>query len=863
LPGAMELLAKSMGKPVTALDEMLKKGEIITKDVMPAFAKEVELAFGIAADQTDTLTAAQNKMFTAIEVAATRIMEGGIGEFIKTLFKTIGIISQYLGSLVQDNYQNQVDYNNRLKVESEKNVLYEIELKRKQYKEIHGIELSAQDAARAILEDEKTGEAAFFDWYKGQLKENEESANSVLDRIIRGAHKAFGTIGDVALSPIKLATAMVKDALAPLTGAEGNAMVKLFEENWKKRGEAINKYSQAEVEATKARIDKLKEFEQTAIAETNALNEEASKERDKKLKDKYQKELQVLELQERIRRLYAQANIENEHERSQELLKIAINFNNKKLEVDKKYNMYAQFSQSEGSKELLKLTKNNQDLRLAESADFNSELRRNEDKYHQDAYDAAIKQYAKLEEEQKKAANKTEKIAKTAFEKELQTSEDSYSELIKKLEDARDVETQREGLSYKDRIVLFQQYTDLINQTWENRSKARNDITAKYAEKDLDEFAKMFEEIDKMYREDYENSIKRFDAQAQLIEANAETEFLAQKNRLRASNANEQELLLLDKQQNEERLNNRIELLQQQNIENKKYADMGVEDAQKAYDQNLADIKNLEEQKTAISLDYADQRKRYEIAVMKEAFDLGSQLVSQMMDLRSQQLDQELTAMQSKYDLEIEMANGNKQQIMAIEQRRRDEEKRIRKEQFEAKRAAAVADVIFKTAPIIAEYTAGIVTAPLAIIAGLAAAAQIGYILAQPVPEYRKGTRGKKHKGGPAIVGEEGVERVVTESGQVYYTPPTATLLDLPKGAQVIPNNLLDKQEIYYATNSSVNQKRAAQPNRVEGKLDEIGTILKGLPIHQINMDERGFEKYIRTERRTTKILNSRFPIKK
>jgi hypothetical protein len=47
----------------------------------------------------------------------------------------------------------------------------------------------------------------------------------------------------------------------------------------------------------------------------------------------------------------------------------------------------------------------------------------------------------------------------------------------------------------------------------------------------------------------------------------------------------------------------------------------------------------------------------------------------------------------------------------------------------------------------------------------------------------------------------------------------------------------------------------------VVGKLDELGSILKGLPITQLNMDERGFEKFIRTPRRSTKILNNRFGI--
>jgi len=44
LPGAMELLAKSMKIPVSELDVLMRKGDIITKEVMPNFAKEIEVA---------------------------------------------------------------------------------------------------------------------------------------------------------------------------------------------------------------------------------------------------------------------------------------------------------------------------------------------------------------------------------------------------------------------------------------------------------------------------------------------------------------------------------------------------------------------------------------------------------------------------------------------------------------------------------------------------------------------------------------------------------------------------------------------------------------------------------------------------
>jgi tape measure domain-containing protein len=867
LPGAMELLAKSMNVPVTALDEMLKKGEIITKEVMPAFAKEVELAFGTAANQTDTLTAAQNKMFTSIEIAVTRLMEGGIGDFIKTLFKSVSVIFQYLNVLIQDNLQSQLDANERFRVETEKNTLLAIEQYQKQYKEKTGLEISAAEAAKALLEDSKNGEAAYWAWYQGELKNIEESAGNTFDRILRGAHKAFGALGDVALSPLKLIKALVQDAFAPilyvldLQKDTDSKTLKLFMDNYKLRGEAINKNSQMLIEAGKTQLDVLKSFAEEGKAIQKQQNQEELDEYEKGRAQRYQKEIQTLELQERIRKLYAEANIENEHKRSQELIRIDVEFNEKKKQVDEKYNLLSQLSETQASKDLRELTKNNFKLRIAENADFNSDIRRNEDKYHKDAYDAAIKQFGKMEEAQKKASQKTEKIAKSDFEKELQTSEDSYSQLIKQLEDSRDEETRREGLTYQDRVNLFTGYTDLLNQTWEDRTNARNDITAKYAAKEVDEFAKMFAMIDKLYEEDYQNSIKRLDRQMQNLETNVDTEQLIERNAMRERMAGQQELLKLDEKQAQERIDLQIYRIQKEAEVNKAGADAGVAEAQAAYQQNLADLRNLEEQKTAITIDYAEQRRQYEIEVLSSVADFASSTMSQIMNLQSAQLDNQLRRVQENADEEIRLAEGNKQRIQVIEQKRKEEEKRIRTQQFEAQRAAAIADVVFKTAPLIAQYLAGVFTGPLAVLALAAQATQIGFILAQPVPEFRKGTQGKPHKGGPAIVGEEGVEKVVTESGRVYYTPPTATLIDLPKGSQVIPNNMLDKQEVYWASNQS-GVKKTQQSNVLESKLTEIGGILKGLPIHQINMDERGFEKFVRTERRTTKILNNRFPSK-
>lgn len=245
-------------------------------------------------------------------------------------------------------------------------------------------------------------------------------------------------------------------------------------------------------------------------------------------------------------------------------------------------------------------------------------------------------------------------------------------------------------------------------------------------------------------------------------------------------------------------------------------------------------------------------------AIRNKAFEIGTTLVQGAFDIYQANLSNEMTLLQRRYDEEIRLADGNQQKIDEATMAFREKEKEIKTSQFRAQQLSAIANIAFAAAPEIIKYS---VSAPplAALVAGLAAV-QTALVLAQPVPEFAEGTKGKPFKGGKAIVGERGVEKVVTESGKVYFTPPTATLVDLPKGAQVIPNHALNKQELFLANHYASRVSSTASP--VVGKLDELGSILKGLPITQLNMDERGFEKFIRTPRRSTRILNNRFGIK-
>lgn len=241
---------------------------------------------------------------------------------------------------------------------------------------------------------------------------------------------------------------------------------------------------------------------------------------------------------------------------------------------------------------------------------------------------------------------------------------------------------------------------------------------------------------------------------------------------------------------------------------------------------------------------------------IEATFQLTSTLMEGFSSMYQTSINNEIAAMNKRYDNEVAMAEGNEQKIQEINNRRAEQEKQLKIKAFKAEQTAAVGRVLFETASLVAKWASNPVTIGLAALTLANQAAQIGFILAQPVPEFAEGTKGKAFEGGRAMVGERGIEKVVTASGKVYFTPPTATLVDLPKGSQVIPNHALSKQELFYASRYSGGSQAS---NPMYSKLDELGSILKGLPITQLNMDEKGFEKYIRTERRTTKILNNRF----
>lgn len=103
LPGAMGIMATAvkdangnLGVTVDQLDKMLKKGQVLSAEVLPRFADAVEVALGIeSVKKVNTLVAAQNNLTTSWQLLVKEVSSGS-GEIAKSISKAFGFFQKIL-----------------------------------------------------------------------------------------------------------------------------------------------------------------------------------------------------------------------------------------------------------------------------------------------------------------------------------------------------------------------------------------------------------------------------------------------------------------------------------------------------------------------------------------------------------------------------------------------------------------------------------------------------------------------------------------------------------------------------------------------------------------------------------------------
>ena len=382
-------------------------------------------------------------------------------------------------------------------------------------------------------------------------------------------------------------------------------------------------------------------------------------------------------------------------------------------------------------------------------------------------------------------------------------SEEEYTLKLKQLEKQREAEIAEAKKTGAD--------VDLINAKYR---KQEEDLLEEHIHKNIEILNKKSANAQLRADADYEAKVEQLEKEYSAEIRNAKhtgktvEQIKADYNRRRTE---------IDNQYADDTLQRQIDLISSQ----LQFEDMGKEERDKLQLELTKLTKQLARQRAdaekqaaeeAVQADEAAAAKRNQnlqdwAQRAGEAIGRISDFMSALYDNQIQKIEELLEAEQERYDQEVEHID-----YLAEHGAITEEEAEIRKrdaaaataakqEQLEKKKAQieykkALMEKANSIAQIGIATSLGIMQAlamwppniPLAAFVGAMGAIQVATALAQPIKAYAEGTKGKKHPGGLALVGDGNKAEVVMYDGKAWVTPDSPTLVDLPKGAEVLPD---------------------------------------------------------------------------
>ncbi|HEY6950678.1 MAG TPA: hypothetical protein VI146_08725, partial [Nitrososphaeraceae archaeon] len=171
---------------------------------------------------------------------------------------------------------------------------------------------------------------------------------------------------------------------------------------------------------------------------------------------------------------------------------------------------------------------------------------------------------------------------------------------------------------------------------------------------------------------------------------------------------------------------------------------------------------------------------------------------SAISDQRLSELDEQSAAIQKNLDIQLKAVGDNEQEKQRLNLIAQQEEAKIEKKRREERRKTAqiekitgifsagiaAALAVLNALSTVHPYPAAVVAA---ISAGILGAAQIAAIATKPIPNFFVGT--DSAPGGLAWVGEQGTELMRKPGKGFELTPSNATLMDVPRGTEIIPHD--------------------------------------------------------------------------
>jgi hypothetical protein len=392
---------------------------------------------------------------------------------------------------------------------------------------------------------------------------------------------------------------------------------------------------------------------------------------------------------------------------------------------------------------------------------------------------------AKEKEAAEKAKKRNEdylKRVKEQFEKEQQLREDTAAQGIAMMEEDEAARLDMELRTASEIAIIRDDELSNLTKLFQQGAMETEDYEA--------ERLRITRKYEKQIMQVQLEAVKR------LIDDSTLTE--GKKAELQAKSAAIQ--LQIDNQLTEEKLENQKRIAADEKETNDKLVKAN-EDKNK---------KKIEDDKKA-----AIQKKEIEDATV----DLVKEAGAAIFEINNNRMEDELYMIERKRDTEIKAAGDNKEAQLAINEKYDKEAGKLKVQQAKNDRNAALFQIAINTATGI---TKALNVLPPAgyVLAGITAALgaiQAGVVLSKKIPEYKLGTQSSQ--GGPALVGEEGTELMVTPKREIRFTPNKPTVVFLEANTKIFTaketKQLIEKgmqnAELYGAVASSPERTALSQ----------------------------------------------------
>lgn len=423
--------------------------------------------------------------------------------------------------------------------------------------------------------------------------------------------------------------------------------------------------------------------------------------------------------------------------------------------------------------------------------------------------------------DKKEAIDKEAEVDKAANKKR-------YDALLAELDKSKKAKKLTDEQYLTEKALIDEAYTDIEKSIDEDALKEKKELEDKWQKHKEEQMHKELEELQKKH----EQEISEINAQGELRLDAEQKRYLGELN---AAKGNAEEIEKIQKEHADRVAaigeENAVAIAQvtvrtlEEELKKEQLTDEDREElsnrlatAKKALNDAILDHtegtldREVEAEKDAMEKRKEAREKMFEkwqdgIQKVGEAMNNIGEFADAMFDNQIAKVEELIDAEQERYDKEVNhiewLAERGAITTEESEIRKRDAEEAHakRQEALEKKKAAweykkAIAQKANQVAQIGISTALGIMQAlamfppniPLSVFVGAMGAIQLATALAQPIKAYAEGTKGHPHPGGLAVVGDANRAELVMYGKRAWITPDSPTLVDLPKGAEVMPD---------------------------------------------------------------------------